>query len=87
MRGAYSDTAKYPAAGCTDPNPSFTAEAITCLTDAQLREQLQSFISSHSLPKGMNSIFYVLTPPGVAQADELDYTLHSPVTIQGIAIP
>ena len=66
FRGAYSDTAKYPAAGCTDPNPSFTAEAITCLTDAQLREQLQSFISSHSLPKGMNSIFYVLTPPGVA---------------------
>ena len=66
FRGAYSDTAKYPAAGCPDPNPSFTAKPITCLTDAQVRAQLQAFISSHGLPKGMTSIFYVLTPPGVA---------------------
>jgi hypothetical protein len=65
FRGAYSDTAKYPVAGCTDPNLSFTGKPITCLTDAQVREQLQSFISSHGLPKGMSSIFYVLTPPGV----------------------
>ena len=66
FRGAYSDTAKYPVGGCVDPNSSFTSKPIVCLTDAQLREQLQSFLTSHGLPKGMNSIFYLLTPPGVA---------------------
>ena len=29
----------------------------------------------------------VITPPGVLQSDELDYTLHSPVVLTGIAIP
>jgi Phosphate-induced protein 1 conserved region/PKD domain len=65
FKGAYSDTAKYPAApGCTDPNPLEVGQVI-CLTDAQLREQLQSFVASHALPKGMNTIYYLMTPPGV----------------------
>jgi hypothetical protein len=29
----------------------------------------------------------VVTPTGVTQSDELDYTLHSPVTIAGVSIP
>jgi len=29
----------------------------------------------------------VITPPGVLQSDELDYTIHSPVTISGVTIP
>ena len=29
----------------------------------------------------------VITPDGVAQSDEVDYTLHSPVVLQGVAIP
>jgi hypothetical protein len=65
FKGAYSDTAPYPAAKCTDPAPLEFGQ-ITCLTDAQLREQLESFIASRSTPKGMNAIYYVLTPPGVA---------------------
>jgi carbohydrate-binding DOMON domain-containing protein len=36
-----------------------------------------------SVPKAMD----VVTPTGVAQSDELDYTLHSPVTIAGVSIP
>jgi carbohydrate-binding DOMON domain-containing protein len=35
------------------------------------------------VPKAMD----VLTPSGVTQSDELDYTLHQPVTISGVAIP
>ena len=64
-RGAYTDTNKYPAVpGCTNPGlPEMGS--ISCLTDAQLREQLQTFIAQHSLPKGMHTIFYVVTPPGV----------------------
>jgi hypothetical protein len=65
FKGTYSDTAKFPTSGnCTDPN-SLVEGAETCLTDAQLREQLSSFIASHGLPKGMNTIYYLLTPPGV----------------------
>ena len=29
----------------------------------------------------------VLTPTGVAQSDELDYTVHSPVTIAPVVMP
>jgi hypothetical protein len=29
----------------------------------------------------------VLTPSGVSQSDELDYTLHNPVTLQDVVIP
>jgi carbohydrate-binding DOMON domain-containing protein len=36
-----------------------------------------------SVPKAVD----VLTPPGVLQSDELDYTLHNPVTIQAVTIP
>ncbi|HEV3034004.1 MAG TPA: hypothetical protein VGX72_04360 [Solirubrobacteraceae bacterium] len=61
FKGSYSDTVKFPAGKCTDPkNP-----ARLCLTDAQLRVQLQSFIATHGLPKGMSTIYYLLTPPGV----------------------
>ena len=39
--------------------------------------------SPGSVPKATD----VLTPPGVLQADELDYTLHNPVVLQGVTIP
>jgi PKD domain len=63
-RGSYTDTEKFPAAGCTDPAP-LAVGAVTCLTDAQLREKLQAFIAREGLPKGMNDVYYLLTPPGV----------------------
>jgi glucoamylase len=39
-------------------------------------------VDPNSVPKAMD----VLTPAGVLQSDELDYTLHNPVTIQGVTI-
>jgi hypothetical protein len=70
--GAYTDTEPYPVATCEDPKPlagtgypSPEPDKITCLTNQQIQEQLASFITKHSLPKGMGTIFYVLTPPGV----------------------
>lgn len=65
FRGAYTDTDRYPSAGCTDPHPLEPGDAITCLTDQQVREELKTFIGQHGLRKGMGTIFYVLTPPGV----------------------
>jgi hypothetical protein len=71
--GAYTDTDPYPAVGnCTDPHPlegtSYPWEepdAITCITNAQIEEELKLFIADHGLQKGMGTIFYLLTPPGV----------------------
>jgi glucoamylase len=37
----------------------------------------------NAVPKAMD----VLTPAGVAQSDELDYTVHSPVTLTGVTMP
>ena len=70
--GAVTDTEKYPAATCMDPT-RWKARALTghelnqiaCLTDKQVRTQLETFIAQHSLLKGMGTIFYLLTPPGV----------------------
>ena len=39
--------------------------------------------SPNTVPKVMD----VLTPAGVAQSNELDYTAHSPVVLQGVVIP
>jgi hypothetical protein len=70
--GAYTDTEPYPSATCEDPQPlqgkstpSGEPDAITCLTDQQVRAQLTHFIVRHTLQTGMETIFYVLTPPGV----------------------
>lgn len=65
FHGAYTDTKPYPlAAGCTDPDP-LTIGQITCLTSSEVQTQLESFIAEHDLPKGMNTIYYVLPGPGV----------------------
>lgn len=65
FKGTYTDTVKFPTSGnCTDPEPLIEG-AETCLTDAQLREQLSAFIAARGLPKGMNTVYYILTPPGV----------------------
>lgn len=73
FRGAYTDTNPYPEKeNCTDPHPwrfgvplLMSGEPV-CLTDKQIRAQLKTFISEqHDLPKGMGTIYYLLTPPGV----------------------
>jgi hypothetical protein len=79
FNGAAVDTNPYPApSGCADPRPFEPSPPLfevsaplveglsVCLTDAQVRTQLETFITQHSLHKGMHAIFYLLTPPGVA---------------------
>jgi hypothetical protein len=73
FQGAYTDTDPYPAVGnCIDPHPLKGTsspweepDAITCITNAQIEEELKLFITAHKLPTGMGTIFYLLTPPGV----------------------
>lgn len=74
FRGAYTDTTPYPnsASNCVDPDTLDSKghelakfDNLACLTDAQLRQELQAFIAKNNLKTGMGTIFYLLTPPGV----------------------
>jgi hypothetical protein len=60
FRGAYTDTHPYPTKVC----PTLTVAL--CLTDGQLQTELTEFVAAHGLPKGMGTIYYLLTPPGVS---------------------
>jgi hypothetical protein len=70
--GALDDTNPYPTSpSCTNPAPFETGAPLVegtsvCLTDAQVRGELETFRGQHTLPRGMGTIYYVLTPPGVA---------------------
>jgi IPT/TIG domain len=55
--GAIVDTDPYPANGCK--------KAPTCLTDAQLQAELDSYVTAHGLPKDLAHEYFILTPPGV----------------------
>jgi hypothetical protein len=71
LRGTADDTNPYPGAGCTNPQPfevgaPLVESASVCLTDTQVRVELETFMAQHSLPRGMGTIYYLLTPPGVA---------------------
>jgi hypothetical protein len=70
FRGAYTDTTPYPVSACSDPHPLTVYKPhetgpLACLTDQQMQEQLKVFIAEEGLPRGMNTIYYMLTPPGV----------------------
>jgi hypothetical protein len=75
FQGAYTDTNSYPGSECKDPRPLEAPDLIgpevkgthteICLTDQQIRKELETFIAQHSLPRGMETIFYLLTPPAV----------------------
>ena len=60
FRGSYTDKDSYPTSGCTEP------AAFACLTDAQIRTELQHVVSSGALPGATGpGVYYLLTPPGV----------------------
>jgi carbohydrate-binding DOMON domain-containing protein len=51
-----------------------------CATSSQ---SAQCTVDPNTVPKAMD----VLTPPSVNQSNELDYTLHNPVTLQAVTMP
>jgi hypothetical protein len=75
FEGAYTDTNSYPVSGCEDPHPLEAKDLIgpvveknhtpVCVTDKQIQQELEQFLVQHSLARGMGTIFYLLTPPGV----------------------
>jgi hypothetical protein len=81
FNGAYTDDNHYPTSGnCVDPSPLHKGLAITCVTSKQVQEQLETFIAQHGLPKGLEYIYYLLTPPGVTVCLEADHCSDYPAT-------
>jgi hypothetical protein len=60
--GALHDTDPYPANGCS--------AAPICLTDAQLRAEIQAFVEARKLPVGLQHEYFLLTPEGVEDCAE-----------------
>ncbi len=60
--GAIIDTDPYPLNGCV--------AATICLTDAQIQEELKSYIKAHALPHDLKHEYFVLTPPTVEDCAE-----------------
>jgi hypothetical protein len=75
FKGAAVDEHAYPASGCTDPAPFELVDQIpdefkgkataVCLTSAQVAAELEAYVTSNHLPKGLGDVYYLLTPPGV----------------------
>jgi hypothetical protein len=57
--GSVVDTTAFPANGCTD---SYTS---VCLSDAQLRAEIDNVASAQHWPRGLGSIFFIFTPKNV----------------------
>jgi hypothetical protein len=66
FRGAYTDTEPYPLTGRCNRTRGKTV----CLTDKQIKEQLKHFVYVNDLPLGIDTIYFVLTPPGVSVCTE-----------------
>jgi hypothetical protein len=63
-----SDTDPLPASGCDDPGLSGNA----CMTDSQLQDEIDTFVQSRGLPRGLGAIYFLVTPPGFASCTEAD---------------
>ncbi len=62
---SFDDTNAYPADGCT-PYAGFVGPPFArCLIDAQLRAELNSFITSNGLPRGLSEIYFIVLPDTV----------------------
>jgi hypothetical protein len=60
--GALIDTNPYPPNGCK--------QATICLTDAQIRAELERYLAAHSLPADLRHEYFFLPPPGVESCSE-----------------
>jgi PKD repeat protein len=55
--GALIDTQAYPTSGCK--------RATICLTDTQIRNELNRYVAEQGLPRDLAHEYFLLTPPGV----------------------
>ena len=58
--GVLVDTDPYPASQCPANSP-----VTNCLTDAQIQQEIASFVTAHHLPTDLSHEYFLLTPPHV----------------------
>jgi PKD domain len=58
--GVLVDRDPYPASQCP-----VNAPVTNCLTDGQIQQEIQSFVTSHHLPTDLSHEYFLLTPPHV----------------------
>jgi PKD repeat protein len=70
--GTFNDVDLYPARDTThcpissnNGADGLPVENQPCITDAQIRTELKTFIAAHSLPTGLAAMYFVLTPQDV----------------------
>ena len=63
--GGLADTDPYPASGCPASPPK-----ATCLTEAQIRAEIASFVAGSGLPTGLGHEYFLVTPEGVESCFE-----------------
>jgi hypothetical protein len=67
--GVLVDTDPYPASQCP-----VNAPVINCLTDAQIQQEIESFVTAHHLPTDLSHEYFLLTPPHVESCFSNDPT-------------
>ena len=60
--GAFDDTDPYPASNGCPLYGGFSR----CLSDAQLTAELNGFLASHNLPRGLTATYFLVLPDGIA---------------------
>jgi PKD domain len=58
--GVLVDTDPYPASQCPVNSPT-----TNCLTDAQIQQEIESYVTAHNLPTDLSHEYFLLTPPHV----------------------
>jgi len=63
--GVLVDTDPYPPTECPVGGTGVTGVVTACLTDPQIQQEVESFVTQHHLPTDLSHEYYVLTPPHV----------------------
>ncbi|MFL5830882.1 MAG: Ig-like domain repeat protein [Solirubrobacteraceae bacterium] len=68
--GAFTDTTAFPATQSGCPLTDGTRTVSNCLSQTQLSTELDNFIQSNSLPRGLNNLYFLVLPKGVETCDD-----------------
>jgi hypothetical protein len=63
--GVLVDTDPYPATECPVGGVGAAGTVTNCLTDVQIQQEIENFVTSHHLPADLSHEYFLLTPPHV----------------------
>lgn len=63
--GVLVDTDPYPPTECPVGGVGAAGTVTNCLTDGQIQQEIENFVTSHHLPADLSHEYFLLTPPHV----------------------